>query len=54
MVLRSGAHTRYDLKYHFVWCPKYRKIALKGNIGKYVAKVIYEVAPFLTQCRIWD
>ena len=40
----SGAHTRYELKYHFVWSPKYRKLALKGNVGNYVAKVIYEVA----------
>ena len=44
MGLESGFHTRYDLKYHFVWCPKYRRLALKGNIGRYVAKMIYEVA----------
>ena len=44
MVLKSSAHARYDLKYHFVWCPKYRRLALKGNIGRYVAKMIYEVA----------
>ena len=44
MPLESTAHARYDLKYHFVWCPKYRRLALKGNVGKYVAKVIYEVA----------
>ena len=44
MVLQSSSHVRFDLKYHFVWCPKYRKIALKGNIGKYVSKIIYEVA----------
>lgn len=44
MGLESGSHTRYDLKYHFVWCPKYRRLALRGNIGRYVAKTIYEVA----------
>ena len=44
MTLKSGGHTKYDLKYHFVWCPKYRKMALKGNIGKYVAQVTYEIA----------
>jgi REP element-mobilizing transposase RayT len=42
--LESTAHARYDLKDHFVWCLKYRRLALKGNVGKYVAKVIYEVA----------
>ena len=44
MSVQSGGHTKYDLKYHFVWCPKYRKLALKGNIGLYVAKTIYEIA----------
>ena len=44
MVLQVSAHARHDRKYHFVWCPKYRRLALKGNIGKYVQRVIYEVA----------
>ena len=44
MVMRASSHARYDLKYHFVWCPKYRRLALKGNIGKYVRRIIYEVA----------
>ena len=44
MVVQSSAHAKHELKYHFVWCPKYRRLALKGNIGKYVAKIIYEVA----------
>jgi putative transposase len=44
MGLKSSAHAKYDLKYHFVWCPKYRKVALKSNISKYVSHVIYEIA----------
>jgi putative transposase len=44
MVLESGAHTRYELKYHFVWCPKYRRVVLRGNRGRYLAKLIYGVA----------
>ena len=44
MGLQSSSHAKFDLKYHFVWSPKYRKLALKGNIGRYVAKTIYEVA----------
>ena len=44
MGLQSGAHTRYELKYHFVWCPKYRRVVLKGNIARYLAKIIYGVA----------
>ena len=44
MSLQSGSHTKYDLKYHFVWCPKYRKLVLQGNVGNDVAHIIYEVA----------
>ena len=44
MAVQTSAHARYDLKYHFVWSPKYRRVALSGNIGKYVARLIYEVA----------
>ena len=44
MPLQSGSHTRHELKYHFVWCPKYKRLALKGNRGRYLARIIYEVA----------
>jgi len=44
MALQSGAHTRFSLKYHFVWCPKYRRLTLKGNIGKYVSKILREIS----------
>ena len=44
MTLRKAGHSTHDLKYHFVWCPKYRRLALKGNIGNYVGKIIYEVS----------
>jgi putative transposase len=44
MALESGTHTRYELKYHFVWCPKYRRVVLGGNRGRYLAKLIYGVA----------
>ena len=44
MTLQSGSHTKYDLKYHFMWCPKYRKMAVKGNMSNYVVHVIKEIA----------
>ena len=44
MAMYSGAHTRHEIKYHFVWCPKYRKMALKDEIGAFVTKLIQEVA----------
>ena len=30
---RSGSHTVYDIKYHFVWITKYRYAVLRGNIA---------------------
>ncbi len=39
---RRTAHTRFDLKYHFVWITKYHKKLLGGDVGlrlrKYVRK----------------
>jgi REP element-mobilizing transposase RayT len=30
---RRTAHTRYDLKYHFVWITKYRKKLLRADVA---------------------
>ena len=30
---RRTAHTRFDLKYHFVWITKYRKKLLRADVG---------------------
>jgi putative transposase len=40
---RSGAHSRYDLKYHFVWVTKYRKPVLTGAVGVRVRELVREV-----------
>ena len=44
MTVKLSAHFKFALKYHFVGSPKYRKLALKGNYGRYLCKLIYEVA----------
>src|SRR5262249_40574785 len=33
-------HVTYKIAYHFVWCPKYRKDILKGEIASFVASEI--------------
>ena len=30
---RRTAHTRFDLKYHFVWITKYRKKLLRADVA---------------------
>ena len=37
-------HTVYDLKYHIVWVPKYRKLVLQGNISKRLKQIYQGVA----------
>jgi putative transposase len=37
-------HAVYDLKYHLVWIPKYRKSLLLGSIEKRTKELFYEIA----------
>ncbi|HSW45892.1 MAG TPA: transposase, partial [Phycisphaerae bacterium] len=30
---RTASHTRFDIKYHFVWTTKYRKQLLSGPVA---------------------
>ena len=40
---RKGAHTTYDLKYHIIWCTKYRYRVLIGEVAERVRELIREV-----------
>jgi putative transposase len=40
---RIGAHSRFDLKYHFVWIPKYRKAVLSGEVGLRLRSLVREI-----------
>lgn len=40
---RTGAHSRFDLKYHFVWIPKYRKKILAGEVGIRLRHLVREI-----------
>ena len=42
--VKRTSHAVYDLKYHFVWIPKYRKMVLKEPIAKRVEQVFREIA----------
>ncbi len=48
--LKSTAQTRYDLRYHFVFVPKYRKRVLKGKIKQRIEGMI----KFCCQINEWD
>ena len=40
---RTGSHTRYSLKYHFVWVTKYRKPILLGPVSFRLRDLVREV-----------
>lgn len=48
--LKSTAQTRYDLRYHFVWVPRYRKRVLKGAIAARIEGMIR----FAAQIHEWE
>jgi len=45
---RTSSHSRYDLKYRFVWITKYRRAVLTGEVGKRLRDLIREI------CRTHD
>ena len=40
---RKGAHTIYDLQYHFVWVTKYRYKVLSGEVAERTREVIRQI-----------
>jgi putative transposase len=45
---RTSSHSRYDLKYHFVWVTKYRKSILVGPVAVRLRELVREI------CRTLD
>ena len=44
MAYKASAHAVYDLKYHIVWTPKYRKAVLVGEIAQTVQELFAQIA----------
>ena len=44
MAIKRGKHAVYDIKYHFVWIPKYRKHILKKELKSKVEELFQAVA----------
>jgi putative transposase len=41
---RQGSHSKYDLKVHLIWVPKYRKRVLRGQVAMRVRDLIRQIA----------
>ncbi|MCL4374261.1 IS200/IS605 family transposase [Patescibacteria group bacterium] len=48
--LRSSAQSKFDLRYHFVFVPRYRKRVLTGEVGKRIEGMIR----FAAQIHEWE
>ena len=44
---RTSSHSRFDIKYHFVWVTKYRKQVLTGDVGLRVRDLVRETCQAL-------
>ena len=42
--IKRTKHAVYDLKYHLVWCPKYRKKVFTKEIEEYAREIFKEIA----------
>lgn len=38
--VRTGSHTKFNINYHLVWIPKYRKALLTGEVVNYLDNII--------------
>jgi putative transposase len=43
MAIAATAHSKYNINYHLVWCPKYRHSVLKGKIEDYFKKLLENI-----------
>jgi putative transposase len=42
--IKRTSHAVYDLKYHMVWVPKYRKMILRGELAKGIKTSFQEIS----------
>jgi putative transposase len=41
---RSGSHCRFNLKYHLVWIPKYRRSILVDKLASRLSQILFQIA----------
>lgn len=43
MTVRTSVHAMYNIQYHFVWIPKYRRMILEDEIQKETKAIIHGI-----------
>jgi putative transposase len=44
MKYERTSHAVYELKYHFVWVPKWRRMVLSGSVGRTLKRIFLGIA----------
>ena len=42
--MKTTRHATYNLNYHIVWLPKYRRSVLTGTVARHVEEIIQKIA----------
>lgn len=45
MEVKQTRHAAYNINYHYVWCPKYRRQVLVGSVGDRLVELINQIVP---------
>ncbi len=51
---RTGSHSRFNIKYHFVWVTKYRRPILTGAVGIRLRALVREVCQNTVKCDFYQ
>jgi len=52
--VKSTRHAKYQIAFHFVWIPKYRKPILKGEIKAVLEELFKEIAQeYVLKSLLW-
>lgn len=46
-MIKQTRHAKYQINYHFVWCPKYRRAVLTGKISNRLIEILQKLVPEL-------
>ena len=41
-MIKRTRHAHYNINYHFVWCPKFRRPVLAGDVGKRLTELLHQ------------
>ena len=44
MEVRSTRHSKYNINYHLVWIPKYRRPVLTGEVATHLSDILHTIA----------